>query len=288
MDWQLINLNTDFSAGVTPPQSFSESFHLVISDDEVLTIDGVYPWRPLDQDEWRWLGLNEVESHYLGSVQGIPIFANEVDPEADNPEGYEFSTLWNFLSQVDQTVFYLIGRAKQIVEWHRDHHHCGKCGQVTSSSENDRSRKCSTCNMMFYPRLSPSIIVCVNKGEEILLARNAKARGNFYSTLAGFVEPGESIEETVHREVFEEVGIAVKNIRYFGSEPWPFPDSLMVAFTAEYASGEIRIDNAEIARAGWFSADSLPDIPPRISIARQLIDWFSGEGTLIHRHEPER
>lgn len=274
MDWQLINLNTDFSAGVTPPESFDESFHLVISDDEILTIDGVYPWRPLNQDEWRWLGLDEVENHYLGSVSGIPVFANEVEPDADNPDGYEFATLWSFLSQVDQSVFYLIGRAKQIVDWHRDHHYCGKCGQITSSSENDRSRKCSSCDIMFYPRLSPSIIVCVNKGEEILLARNARAQGSFYSTIAGFVEPGESIEETVHREVLEEVGIKVKNLRYFGSQSWPFPNSLMLGFHAEYESGDFVLQEEEIADAGWFHYTNLPNKPAMVSISGWLIDDF--------------
>jgi NAD+ diphosphatase len=274
MDWQQIDLSTDFSAGVVPPDSFEKSFHLVISDDEILTIDGVHPWRPLDQDEWRWLGLPELESHYLGHVNNVPIFANEVDPDADNPEGYEFSTLWSFLNQVDQQVFYLIGRAKQIVDWHRDHHFCSKCGDKTSSFENDRSRKCASCNLMFYPRLSPSIIVCVNKGEEILLAKNAKARGNFYSTLAGFVEPGESIEETVHREVFEEVGIKVKNLSYFASQSWPFPNSLMLGFHAEYESGEFNLQEEEIADANWFHYLDLPTRPAMVSISGWLINDF--------------
>ncbi len=274
MDWQHIDLTSDFQAGVTAPDNYPKSFHLVISDDEILSIDGAHPWRPLDQDEWRWLGLEELESHYLGEVQGIPIFVHEVDPDSDNPDGYEFSTLWSFLNQVDQPVFYLIGRAKQIVDWHRDHHHCGKCGETTTSSHHDRSRQCPGCRLMFYPRLSPSIIVCVNKGDEILLAKNAKARGNFYSTLAGFVEPGESIEETVHREVFEEVGISVKNLRYFGSQSWPFPNSLMLGFHAEYAGGEFVLQEEEIADAGWYHYENLPTRPAMVSISGWLIDDF--------------
>ncbi|MFH1481427.1 MAG: NAD(+) diphosphatase, partial [Pseudomonadota bacterium] len=126
-----------------------------------------------------------------------------------------------------------------------------------------------------YPRLSPAIIVAVLKNDQILLAHSQRFPGQFYSVLAGFVEPGETLEECVQREVHEEVGITVKNIRYFGSQPWPFPDSLMIAFTAEYAGGEIRIDKSELTDAGWFSADHLPAVPSRISIARQLIDWFS-------------
>ncbi len=274
MDWQAINLGEDFNPGIKPPESFSSSFHIVISDDEILNSEGAHPWRPLDQDEWRWLDIEEVESHFLGTVAGVPIFANEVDPDADEPEGYEFSTLWSFLSHTDQQVFYLVGRAKQIVEWHRNHHYCGQCGQITTSSSLDRSRKCASCELIFYPRLSPSIIVCVNRGEEILLAKNANARGNFYSTLAGFVEPGESIEETVHREVFEEVGIKIKNLKYFGSQSWPFPNSLMLGFHAEYDRGEFVLQEEEIADAGWFHYTQLPNKPALVSISGWLIDDF--------------
>jgi NAD+ diphosphatase len=123
--------------------------------------------------------------------------------------------------------------------------------------------------------VSPAIIVAVVKDRQLLLAHSTRFTAKFYSVLAGFVEPGETLEDCVQREVFEEVGVRVRNIRYFGSQPWPFPDSLMVAFTAEYAGGEIRVDPVEIADAGWFSAGALPAIPPRISIARQLIDWFA-------------
>ncbi len=274
MDWQLVDLGRDFIAGIAAPESFNESYHIVISDDEVLTTDSVYPWRPLDQDQWRWLGLDVVASHYLGQINNVPVFTNEVDPEADNPEGYEFMTLWSFVSQVDPQLFSLLGRARQIVEWHRNHHYCGRCGQETSSFESDRSRRCQSCNLTFYPRLSPSIIVCVNKGEEILLARNLKAPGSYYSTIAGFVEPGESIEETVHREVLEEVGIRVKNLKYYGSQSWPFPDSLMFGFHAEYESGEFVLQETEIVDAGWFHYTNLPNKPAMFSISGWLINDF--------------
>jgi NAD+ diphosphatase len=126
-----------------------------------------------------------------------------------------------------------------------------------------------------YPRLSPAIIVAVLKNNQILLARNKRFKLPFYSVLAGFVEPGETLEECVQREIREEVGIMTKNIRYFGSQPWPFPNSLMIAFVADYADGEITIDGSEIIDAAWFSKGELPQIPPTISIARQLIDWFT-------------
>jgi NAD+ diphosphatase len=133
---------------------------------------------------------------------------------------------------------------------------------------------CPSCKQVYYPRLSPSIIVLVTRGDELLLARNARARGNFYSTLAGFVEPGESIEQAVHREVLEEVGVTVKNLEYFGSQPWPFPNSLMIAFTCSYVGGEIRLEEEELEDAGWYTADDLPRVPPKLSIARQMIDYF--------------
>lgn len=274
MDWEFINLDSDFVSGVTPPAGFEHSFHIVISDDEILTINGMHPWRPLNGNEWHWLGLESIADHYLGDVDGVPVFAHEVDPESDNPEGYEFETLWSFLNQVEQPVFYMVGRAKQIVEWHRNHHYCGKCGEVTTSSNSDRSRRCPSCRQMFYPRLSPSIIVLVNRGEELLLARNVQSRSNFYSTIAGFVEPGESIETAVHREVMEEVGIRIKNLKYFGSQSWPFPNSLMLGFHAEYEGGEIVLQEEEIADAQWFHFTRLPKRPTKVSISGWLIDDY--------------
>lgn len=274
MEWEYLNVAVDFIPGVSPRDDPESSYHVVISDDEILTIDGVHPWRPLTRDEMRWLGIDVVAEHYLGDVAGIPVFATEVDPDADNPPGYEFDTLWSFLGQVEEAVFNIIGKAKQIVEWHRNHQYCGQCGKETIASDMDRSRKCPDCNQLYYPRLSPSIIVLVTRGEELLLARNANARGNFYSTIAGFVEPGESIEEAVHREVMEEVGISVKNLRYFGSQSWPFPNSLMLGFHAEYDSGEFVLQDEEIADAQWFHYTNLPNRPARVSISGWLIDEY--------------
>ncbi len=273
MDWEFINVATDFVSDISGQDS-EVSFHIVVSDDEILTIDGVHPWRPLNQDEWRWLGLEPIAEHYLGEVAGIPLYACEVDSEADNPDGYEFDTLWSFLGQVDEPVFYLIGRAKQIVDWHRNHQYCGQCGGETTTTNFDRSRKCERCKQFFYPRLSPSIIVLVTNGEDLLLAKNAKARGDFYSTLAGFVEPGESVEETVHREVMEEGGIKIKNLQYYGSQSWPFPNSLMLGFHAEYDSGEFQLQPDEIADARWFHYQNLPHRPAMFSISGWLIDDY--------------
>ena len=272
MDWQDINLNDDFISGSVGTTRTEESFHIVISDGEILSIDDGQPWAPLSQAQYQYLGTKEISQHYLGKIEEIPIFVNEVDPESEEPEGYSFNNLWSFLGRIDETAFYLLGRAKQIVEWFQNHQFCGQCGKPTGGAEFDRSRKCHDCGNMYYPRLSPSIIVLVTKGEQVLLAKNAQARGNFYSTLAGFIEPGESIEEAVHREVFEEVGLKIKNLKYFSSQSWPFPNSLMLGFHAEYDSGNITIQEEEIADAQWFHFDDMPNKPAMVSISGWLID----------------
>lgn len=274
MNWDLLNVARDFVPGLRPLGVSEESFHIVISDGEVLTIDGVARWRPLDSDEFRWLGLDCIEQHFLGEIAGIPVYANEADPDADNPPGYEFDNLRSLLGQVEEAVFNLVGKAVQIVAWHRDHRFCGQCGKPTVTSEIERSRSCPDCRIPFYPRVSPSIIVLVTRGEELLLARNARARGNFYSTLAGFVEPGESIEEAVHREIKEEVGINVHNLKYYGSQAWPFPNSLMLGFHAEYLSGEFVLQAEEIAEAKWFHHRELPHRPSNVSISGRLIEDY--------------
>lgn len=142
------------------------------------------------------------------------------------------------------------------------------------NKNDERAKVCPSCGFVNYPRISPAMIVAVTRGREILLAKGSRFQGGFYSVLAGFVEPGETFEECVEREIKEEVGLKVKNINYFGSQPWPFPDSLMVGFTAEYAGGDITIDNKEILDAGWYTAEGLPLIPGNGSIARRLIDWY--------------
>ena len=172
-------------------------------------------------------------------------------------------------------MFWLGGRAVQIVDWDRTHQFCGRCGQETEYA-NDRGKKCPNCGLSNYPKLSPAIIVSITRdnGNELLLARGSRHPAGFYSVLAGFVEPGETLEMCVRREIKEEVGLDVKNIRYFGSQPWPFPNSLMLAFTCEYAGGEIVMQEDEIADAGWYTPENMPKVPPPLSISRALIDNF--------------
>jgi NAD+ diphosphatase len=141
----------------------------------------------------------------------------------------------------------------------------------------ERGLQCPACGLTAYPRLTPAVIVRVSRGDELLLAQGVRFPGAFYSVLAGFVEPGESLEDTIHREILEEVGVEVTDLRYFGSQPWPFPHSLMIGFTAEYAGGQLRPAPDELRDAGWFRWDALPLLPGRLSIARRLIDAFVEE-----------
>ena len=181
---------------------------------------------------------------------------------------------------LDDAQFALAGRALQIVDWDRTHQHCGKCGGPTVARLDERARECAGCGLAVFPRLAPAVMGLVRRGQELLLARSARFPEGLYSALAGFVEPGETLEQCLEREVYEEVEIRIRNVRYFASQPWPFPHSLMVAFFAEYCSGDIRPDGEEIVDARWFDVrnlENLPRLPARISIARRLIDAAMGE-----------
>jgi NAD+ diphosphatase len=200
------------------------------------------------------------------------------------PPGYAARDLRALFEHFDDFEIGVAGRAKQIAHWDRDHQFCGRCGAATEAVRGERARRCPACGQSNYPRIAPAIIVAVTRqaddGPRILLARNHRFPPGRYSVIAGFVEAGETLEECVRREVGEETGVEVTNIRYFGSQPWPFPNSLMIGFTAEYAGGEITLSDDEIADAQWFAPDALPLVPPKISIARKLIDDF------VARHTP--
>ena len=189
------------------------------------------------------------------------------------PEGYVFKGLRTLWGRFDEETLAVAGRALQIVDWARNHRFCGACGKPMSPVAGERAMRCE-CGHTAYPRIAPAMMVLVKRRDAILLARNAAVpAGGRMSALAGFLEPGESVEDAVHREVFEEVGLFVKDLRYFGSQSWPFPGSLMVAFTAEYSSGDIKVDAAEIAEARWFGpGDKLPELSPPQSISRALIE----------------
>ena len=186
--------------------------------------------------------------------------------------GLAFRKLRSLFGTMDEALLSVAARAFQISNWARTHRFCGACGTPTVHVAGERCVKCPACCFMAYPRISPAMMVLIKRGDSILLARHKASPAPFFTALAGFVEAGESVEEAIHREVFEEVGLKVRNIAYFGSQPWPFPHSLMIAYTAEFDSGDIKIDETEIAEARWFGpADALPKIPHGVSIASELI-----------------
>jgi NAD+ diphosphatase len=232
--------------------------------------------RPPRAGEWAELGLPEAEPHAVGELGGEPSFALELPADLEPPEGMAFHGLRRLWGLLDEEAWRLAGRAVQIVDWDRNHRFCGRCGAPTAVSPDERSRTCPRCGLQHFPRLSPAVIVLVTRGEELLLARSPHFAAGVYSTLAGFVEPGESLEEAVAREVLEEVGVTLADIRYFGSQPWPFPNSLMLGFTARWVGGDLRAQPGEIEDARWFRPDALPLLPAPMSIARRLIDSFLG------------
>jgi NAD+ diphosphatase len=211
---------------------------------------------------------------YLGRLDLHPCFAVEYPNPDSCSENLSFTGLRQLFNVLEEDLFWLAARAYHLISWDKNSSFCGRCGEKTLPHETEHAKACPRCGMMTYPKISPAIIVAITKDDKILLAESNRFTSKFHSVLAGFVEPGENLEECVVREVMEEVGIRVKNIAYFGSQPWPFPDSLMLGFTAEYAGGEIHIDPTELSSADWFAADSLPEIPGPISIARRLIDNF--------------
>jgi NAD+ diphosphatase len=246
---------------------FSGRELLVRPQDNLLSV-------PLLLDAPRELGLRLLRQHFLGTLDGHGCYSAEVQEGTEPSEGMFFKGLRKLWGPMDETFWRVAGCAVQVVEWDRTHQFCSSCGTETDYKEGVRAKECPRCAHLSFPRISPAVIVAVERDGKLLLARGNRFATEMYSVLAGFVEPGETLEETVIREVREEVGIEVTDIRYFGSQPWPFPDSLMVGFTARYAGGEISIDREEIVEGGWFTADDLPRIPDKISIARQLIDWF--------------
>ena len=221
------------------------------------------------------VGIEAVRTQYLGHLEGRHCYSAELPDDADVADGFRFADLRMLFGSLDETIHALAGRAVQIVEWDRTHQFCGACAEPTILSETDRSRSCPKCMIPMYPRLAPAMIVAVEKDDQILLARSPHFPAGIMSVLAGFVEPGESAEEAVIREVHEETAICVRDVRYFSSQAWPFPNSLMLGFQAKYDSGEIAIDGEEIVEAGWFSANDMPhSFPGKVSISQWLIRDF--------------
>lgn len=211
------------------------------------------------------------EALRVGEWQGHPCFAADVDA-LPGIAGAEPVSLRAVFELAGEEAFALAGRAVQLLDWQKQHRYCGRCGTTTARQPGETAMGCPACGLLAYPRLSPAIMVLIRDGEKMLLARSPRFKPGVYSALAGFVEPGETLEQCAVREVREEVGVEITNLRYFASQPWPFPNSLMIAFFADYAGGTLRPDPIEIEDAAWFMPDDLPLLPEPISISRRLID----------------
>jgi NAD+ diphosphatase len=268
-------MKSDFRAAVSPPDKIAEAAKWFVFRRSHLLVqiaDGKAALPEVAAPEE--LGLTIIRRQYLGTFNGQHCFSAEVGQETDPPEGWVFQSLRRLFGQLPEELFWITGAAVQIVDWDRTHQYCGRCGQQTEDHPRERVKECPNCGLTSYPRISPAIIVLIEKDDEVLLARSLRHPLGLYSVLAGFVEAGETLEATIIREIREEVGLQVKDIHYFGSQPWPFPNSLMIAFTCTYAAGDIKIDEEEMADAGWYRPENFPMIPPEISIARKMIDWF--------------
>ena len=265
-----------FISSVVPPSQQSEpAWWFVFKNDELLVQLNADAAQIPYLSDLAQVHLIPIRTQYLGMLDGKHCYTTEVDAQTlEIPDGMAFRGLRALFEMMPEEVFWLAARAFQIMDWDRTHQYCSKCGHSTQIVPGDRAKVCPACGLTMYPRVAPAIIVAVVKDRQLLLAHASRFPKGLYSVIAGFVEPGETFEECVRREVKEEVGIEVNNIQYFRSQPWPFPHSLMVAFTATYAGGEIQVDGVEVTDAAWFTADNLPHGPMRISVARKLIDWF--------------
>ena len=240
------------------------------SDD--LRVKARPTWARLPVRAQGWLGPNTERTLYLGALNGQQCWAADVPKDTAAPQGMSFEGLRTLFTVLEDAHFALAGRALQLIEWDRTHQFCGRCGSRTEAHSEERVRVCPSCKLSAYPRVAPAIMALVTRGKELLLARSPHFPSGMYSALAGFVEPGESLEQCLAREVAEEVGVQIANPRYFASQSWPFPHSMMIAFICDWVSGDIKRQEAEIEEAKWFEVLQLPKLPSKISIARKLID----------------
>ena len=266
-----MNTPAGFEPGVALPDDLSpQTLCFVWRDDKMLVSSADPPALPTLSD----LTHSRVEGSrlYLGRLGGVDCLALREGADIPEPSGWQWRGLRSLFLRIPDAQLALAGRAFQIVEWDRSHRYCGRCGAATEDKADERAKRCPACGHVVYPRVSPAMMVLVTRGRELLLARANRFPQAMFSALAGFVEPGESIEDCIRREVREEVGIEVDRLSYFASQSWPFPHSLMIAFNAEYASGEARPCDPEIAEVSWFTPEALPQLPGPVSISRHLID----------------
>ena len=215
------------------------------------------------------------DSIFLGNYQQKKCYLINAISTENNENSGAFISFKEALEHIGLDWFPVAARAYQILLWNNNHQFCGACGKKTKKGKEKLEKRCDRCHLSFFPKISPAVIVMVKRANKILLARQSQFPKGIYALIAGFMEPGETAEEAVHREVMEESGIEINNIVYAGSQPWPFPDSLMLAFIADYKSGEIILNDGELEHADWYDANNLPGFPSSsISIARKMIDDF--------------
>ncbi len=242
-------------------------------DDSLVLVKSGATLRLPDTATLAALGLRPDRFFLLGYLDELPCFAGEL-ATAEVPQPLQLINLRQAYGVLAEHEYSVAGYAAQIVHWERTSQFCPVCATPTERLNGERAKRCPACNFLQYPRISPAIIVLVYRAGQVLLTRKAEWPPNRYSLIAGFVEPGESLEACVRREVAEEAGVTVDTIRYLGSQPWPFPHQLMVGFLARYHSGDLVIDPSELEDAAWFDLDALPDRPPPQSIARRILDWY--------------
>ena len=222
------------------------------------------------------LDLTPIRVQPLGWLGEIPCRSAELPPDAPVPPGFVYVTLRRLHGRIDPELFDAAGTAFQVQYWDRTHQFCGTCGAPLALEEGHRSKRCTGCKHQHFPHVTPAIIVLVEDGPRVLLTRQPRFPPGMYGLVAGFVEPGETLEACAIRETREETGIEIADIRYFGSQPWPFPHQIMIGFFARRVGGELVVDRTELEEAAWFDRASMPKLPPPISIARKLIDeWLA-------------
>jgi len=263
-----------FVPGVDFPQDLQDACYFICRGDELLGLEQARPWRPMDEVQIAQMEAGIMARHYLGSLGGRPCVAAALGKNVAPGPGLDFHHLYSLLESTDRGMFALAGRAVQIVRWHEQHRFCGRCATACEQLKGERAMRCPACGLTCYPRLAPCIMVLVHRGEELLLARNRRFPDGMYSVLAGFVDPGETVEQALRREVDEEVGLQVGPCHYLDSEAWPFPHQLMLGFHATWRGGDIQVDGKEIEDACWWHYSRLPQVPGEYSLSGRLIRWF--------------
>ena len=258
------NINTSSESGIS----------IILKNQEFLTSKNS-DFLIFEEDDLKWSEMEMVNKQFIGYLNDKPCHILEIDEDSKLDNDLILTPLRNLLGRIPDSLFTICSRSLQLSEWRRNNQFCGVCGTKMKMHETERAMFCECNNVLVYPRISPCVIVLVTRGEELLLAHNKNFPGTFYSTLAGFIEAGESAESAIHREIFEEVKVRVQNIKYFGSQSWPFPSQLMLGYHAEYLEGEITPDGEEIDLADWFHYKDLPNVPTgNISISGQLIESY--------------